>query len=282
MSKTITACFHPILGCLKAAEEFLGPDRKWNENNLLQQLFVDIIKNAMNDVEQIPELKRMASLSCEEINAFLKENGFDIQLPPFPTGSFGVASILDILVNWVYPGEKTTLFCSDGHPYHGAKMEDNVKFFSILDSKEIVAQLTAKTGEKLFMFMGNPPKDMLDLFAKVSLIRSKMNPNFSFTELVFPCVELDREGDISWLIGMHTTATNGLPYEIAQAIQQTKFHLDEKGAHVKSAAAETLRAMSLSKKLEINRPFYVWMEQDGLNIPFFAAYLDNDVWQQKQ
>ncbi|NQT49413.1 hypothetical protein HQ571_01825 [Candidatus Kuenenbacteria bacterium] len=280
MSKTLTACPHPILGCLKAAEVFLGPDRKWSFSNPSdkQRLFLASCIHAMKDVDLIPELEKIASLSHEEINSWLAEHDFQIALQPFGADTFGVASILDVLVDWFRPGEEHTMHTDSGI-YTGAKLKSGFRLCNLPGHENKVVELQTKTGEKVYLMMGDAPESELVMMKQVQewtgqLVTSQDHAS----ELVFPAVKLDREEDISWLIKMRTASANGDPYYISEAVQQTKFRLDHLGAHVRSAAAMAMRCLGFSTIYTINQPFYCWMMRDGLELPLFSAYLDRDVW----
>ena len=66
---------------------------------------------------------------------------------------------------------------------------------------------------------------------------------------------------------------------ISQALQQTKFKMNQFGARVKSAVAIAVsRAMSREVGLDIDQPFYLWIERDGVTVPVMYAYLDQEDW----
>jgi hypothetical protein len=71
-------------------------------------------------------------------------------------------------------------------------------------------------------------------------------------------------------------------FYIGQALQQTKFRMNEKGAKVESAVAMSLnRGMAVEPEpYVIDRPFVLWIERPGMAIPFFAAVLCEDVWRE--
>lgn len=278
MSKTLTACFHPILGCLKAAEQFLGKDREWRGVTEKQRAFLEMVAKAMGDADTIKELSKIASRSCADVNAWLKEKGFNIQLDELDGPYFCVASVLDVSVDWKIPGKETLVGTKDGN-YVGAKME-HFDVFTAPTTNEKVVCLVAKTGERLFLVMGEPPQDELQLMKHVRQLSASLRPDRErYSNLFFPKVALDRNEDISWLCGLSTLDEHKGENIIAQALQQTKFRLDHLGAHVESAAAMAVkRVFDTNPSIIINRPFYVWLERDGLSLPLFAAYLDTDVW----
>ncbi len=95
--KTDTLVVFPILGCLKAACEFLGREIEWVSTTEQQTQFLELFIEHIKDVEGLDCLERKADVSVEPINEWLKEHSFNIQLDPVTDG-FAVASILDVLV----------------------------------------------------------------------------------------------------------------------------------------------------------------------------------------
>jgi hypothetical protein len=96
-----------------------------------------------------------------------------------------------------------------------------------------------------------------------------------------PMIEFNVNPDLSWLLGAHTAAVNGDRYEIAQAAQQFKMRMDETGARVKVATVTTVRAVSLTlgpKLFVVDRPFYGWWTQRGIDFPMAAFFADWDCW----
>jgi len=79
-------------------------------------------------------------------------------------------------------------------------------------------------------------------------------------------VNLDELVDISWLLGMETTAESGQRAWVSQAKQQTILKMNEVGARAKSAVAIAVtRSIEMPKPdMVINGPFLVWFEREGL------------------
>jgi serine protease inhibitor len=96
-------------------------------------------------------------------------------------------------------------------------------------------------------------------------------------------IDLNETVDIGWLKEMLTVDEIGDSWKISQALQQTKFKMNETGAHVKSAVAiGVMRCVSFGRPPElhlvIDKPFLLWIAREGTSLPIFAAYLDEDVW----
>ncbi len=91
-------------------------------------------------------------------------------------------------------------------------------------------------------------------------------------------VDLVQEVELGWLVGMHTD-DGGAPYVVTYGAQQTKFRMDTRGARVESAAVAGVRFLSATPTdLVIDRPFFCWIERDGVRTPIMAAYVDQEHW----
>jgi len=121
------------------------------------------------------------------------------------------------------------------------------------------------------------PGDLFGLFSEAWRI-GKIRESCRFEGVMFPMVELDMQPDIRWIHGME----NG-SWSIEQALQQTRFRMNEKGAKVESAAAMRSICEDASAKptpVLIDGPFLLWIERKGLDVPLFCAVLCEDAWKE--
>ncbi len=278
MSTTVVV--YPIVAALKTAERILGPDRVWNLTNALQRRFLsDFCGTCWGEVEGIPEIESIASFSADEVNAFLKECGFTIQLEPWSPPDFGVASVLDLLVEWIEAGEATVVTTDDGRQFPGVRIGDaGVRFFDAPDHPNPVAGLETKSGDHVYMTVLDQPPGGFDLIAQAQQLAGNKRPNEQFGGLVFPMVDLNQEVDITWLVDMSTCTEDGLPAIIFQALQQTKLKMNEIGARAESAVAIAMVRGRPQPDYVINRPFLVWFERDSLSKPLFVGHITPDDW----
>jgi hypothetical protein len=173
--------------------------------------------------------------------------------------------------------------------YPAVSMHENAGGFSLFTSAahtEPIMQIQTKSGDLVCMTsaeLGASEKSMkrnLSLLEKIKTIAiSEKTVCYDYNGVIFPMVDLDQEVDISWLKGMLVTPD----FYIAQALQQTKFKMNEKGAHVKSAVALGLECTACPEKsmrlpLVIDTPFYLWIERPGVTDPIFAAYVTEENW----
>lgn len=289
MTQTIT--LWPIIKALLQAALFLSngtpntttPPENWNTQwhtiNETQQLFVKNYLSHYKDVTKFKpdELKAWASKDYQELNAILTKEHFAIQLDPFPTDSFGVVAILDVMMEWRSPGTSKNITVKNSQTsYSGAHIERGFTVFTAKNHAHPIACLETKSGDKVWFTIADKPRSNFDLLNYLDAIKNNVQQDDNYQSVIFPKIDLDQQPDITWLLKMSYAG-----YFIAQAKQQTKLKMNEFGAHVKSAAAiAMMRSMPPSNKktLVIDQPFFCWIEKPDVNIPIFAGYLDTDVW----
>jgi|GEM_PF-665070 len=272
-----------MVAAVKNAEQILGPNRDWHPTNDIQCRFLaEFFATGRTEIRRIPEIESIASYSSDKVNAFLRERGFTIQLDPWNPPDFGLASVLDLLIEWPQKGEVTSVRMDDGQEFPGVRLGEQVaQFFDVPEHPNPVACLETKSGDRVYMAMLDQAPDGFDLVAKAQALSNYKRPSNAFGGLIFPMVDLNQEVDITWLIGMHTVGDDGLPAAIFQALQQTKLKMNEVGARVQSAAAIHL-AKSAPGAVKpdhiINRPFLIWFERDKLSRPLFVGYITAEDW----
>jgi hypothetical protein len=278
--KTQTSTMLPVLGCFKAAGEFIGKPLEFEAINNAQGAFLALFQDKLPEVDKLTEeLKSLADKDVGVINAFLKEHGFDIQLDPVSDG-FAVASILDVLVKWLGEGKKTTI--RNGN-YPAVKLKEGVSIFMGPHGNPLVAVET-KSGDIVFMtVVDEVPEDVFAVQALVDqMTASKATPwRGNNKGVIFPMVNYDQQIDISWLCGLKVHPE----WYVQQALQQTKFRMNEIGARAQSAVAMTMRcasAMAEPKPIVIDRPFLLWIDRQGVDTPLFSGIFAEDVWEEPE
>src|SRR6266567_1012163 len=122
-----TTVIYPIVTALVKAEEIIGPERAWQAVNSTQALFLsEFFASCRQESLSIAEIESIASFTADDINRFLRERGFRIQLAPLQRGGngreLGIASVLDLLVDWFRPGTGTIVRGQDGKFYPAAHL----------------------------------------------------------------------------------------------------------------------------------------------------------------
>lgn len=288
---SVTATFTPIITALVKAEDILGPNRHWRavspvQTNFLKKYFPKRgeIEGALVDTSPENPLKvgSIASYAAEEINSFLASKGFNITLEPFTDpGEFGTASVMDVLVKWLHPGTSTKLVAADGQTYPAARLKRGVELGMSSISRTPVAYIDTQHPD-CRVGLAVPTKPISDAFELVDFVESirkaRLHPDFQHQGLVFPKVSLDQRVNIDWIKGMSTTGDDGLPAIITQALQQTKYRMNEIGARAESAVALGITRGMSPAPLVIDRPFVCWMEKVGVSLPLFAGYINYSDW----
>ncbi len=295
---SFTAVILPILAALSIAEEkFLKLEDAWQTINPKQQVLIERYWPFKAQLAKLlpEELRSMASLNIAEINKFLKDNGFDIQLKDRPNFDvdghpehFAVASILKIMLMWKKPGTETILKTDAGsYPAVSMRVERGAEFSIVrsLNGGEVL-MMKAENGDSVYMQLhensihGNEPLREFELieYGKQLVSQEHIDLTYNYDAAVFPMVDLNQEVDISWLRGLTKSQ-----YSIDQALQQTKFQMNEKGAAAQSAVAivGVFTTSHLDQKkpiFKIDKPFYLWIIRDGVCMPLFAAYIDTCDW----
>jgi len=284
MSKT--QCVYPQVDCLVAAEKIIGKNREWYPVNEEQKDFINkIFDKCRQEVGGMSELESIASWHTPEINNFLKEKGFDIELKEFQPGEFGTASVLDVLVKWECEGKHIKWVSAKNKEFDAAKMpNETVDYFTAEGHNYPIAKLlTQDNMYSVYMTMLDNEPEQLDLMNIAAKLQGSLEPNDDYESLIFPCVDLDEKVDISWLLKMQTSDDTGNSYEISQAVQQTKLRMNEKGARAESAAAVGISITSAIAPINkpdyiIDKPFLVWFDKPGLSQPLISGYMAEDVW----
>lgn len=278
---TKTLCVLPVIGCLQAAKEFLDlPEGDhFKAVNDEQQEFLDLFGERVDDAAfSLGELRRMAHRDASVVNAWLRENGFTIQLPSNGDREFSVASILDVLCEWLEKGDAITVG-NDKGTFPAVRLKgDGV---TILQNQGVheypVARLATKGGDRVCMtIVDGVPEGRFGLMSEIRALDNIKHEDYRHEGVIFPMVDYDRHEDISFMKGLEVEDTL---WYVSEALQHTKFKMNEYGARVKSAAAMQLRCKSAGPSpMVIDRPFLLWVERDGLPMPLFAAVFAEDAW----
>lgn len=285
-----TSAVFPIVRALQAATEFGKATTGWSprgEGAELQARYIPLLALLERQLQAFSpeELKAVASKDVDVINSFLKENGFDIALEPFQDEeSFGVASVMSVLVKWMTAGEITELESLRKY-YKAVLLKDDLQFTTVPGHPHVIAHVKTQNGDVVHMTKAdNMIGNHLDLLEKCKALGESGVANHQYDELVFPMVDLNQEVDISFFMEMNFQGTGADGGEgtlaIKQAKQQTKFQMNNIGAKAESAAAfeMALECCFMTQQLVLDEPFYVWMTRDGLDMPYFAGYINRDDW----
>jgi len=279
----------PIVSALWAAIGFVGHDVSLLSINPVQQAFINryVIKQDVLDHFKPHELRSWASTDIGYLNDVLKEEGYDICLQETPDTAFGVVSILDIAVQWPCKGEPAALTSAqDNRTYPMVIMEPYKRNFHF-EYKSAhycpIVYCRTTTDDVVCMAMLNEVDQQLDASAMLELIDKINNCTtinkvlLRYDRLIFPMIKYESTVALGWLKGLRI----GDYHLIDQAVQQTKFSMDEVGAHAQSAVAAIIEEEmgKMHYDFIIDKPFLLWIMRPGVQDPIFAAYLPCSCWQ---
>lgn len=284
IEKSSTCTIFPIVAALDKADDELGKGRVWHEKNPIQKIFLPLFTSLRDVARGLKEIQSICSKKAEVLNQFLADRGFQIKLDPFkePT-DFGTASVLDVLVEWLEEGHVTQITSGrDGKSvYPAVALTNSVTFAAATGHNEPIVVVHTKSGDTVCMTIGDRLEGF-DLLNKINTLRAGMTPNYDYNGVLFPQVDLDQEVDIDWLKQLWTNAEDGYDYEVTQALQQTKFRMNEKGARAQSAVAVGISRCTSMQPVRppvyIDKPFLVWIERPGLDQPLFTGWISEENW----
>ncbi len=285
-TETQTLVVYPISAAIRKAEEFLERVESTSVSNETQRKFLDQIHAyCKGDIDRIKEIESIADTNHKNINKWLAERGFQIQLGDFGPGGFGVASMLDLLGEWAIKGKKWSVKTEDDEYYPGIKMTNYGKeFYRVKENPNYIIEIETKENDLVYLMMVDEVPTGLGLLDFVEKIhKEKHKALFDYDGFIFPKIDLDEQITLDWLLDLQFETPKGKEpfYVISQALQQTKLKMNEEGFRVKSAVALGILAGAAPVKkepYEINRPFLMWITREGLSKPLFIAYLNKDVW----
>ena len=282
MSNTTTTI--PVSVCIEGIEsKVLAQHSDWELATDAQKEFFAKTTTDLSDCALLKEgeIAFKVSKSADEINAFLAEKKFNIKLDPFvDPRDFGVASVLDVSVEWVEPADEGRL-THNGVDYPSVEMTDNITFLEG-PFGQAVAKIATKSGDEVFVSIAHEALSGFTLKEAVAQIVGSTKRIYDFGGLAMPMVHLDQEEDISFLVGMTICGEDGNGIgTVSQALQQTRFRLNQFGARVESAAAMGMcyeSCMQRNPPLVIDKPFFLAVHRPGAAQPLFSAYVTPEDW----
>lgn len=287
----MSLCYSPLTlaACLEAADLLIGRplDVAVNEDQLVLLSRLPAYLNALPHLKQW--LWAFAAPTAEQINAELAAAGFDISLEAWTPSAenFGVAGVLDAHVVWPSVADVTSLVVN-GHLYEGfvLKRTAGCLVLSLHTGGPLVLMPGQDGLELRLQVMHRAPESIFELTA---LAFSMVSPNLIFGHdrtydgAILPMVRLEQRPDISWLLGLKTATQDGAYWEIAQALQQVQFGLNQHGARAREATAVQVVERSAAPQKEpryyqVDGPFVVTIVHQDTGVPLFAAYVTPEDW----
>ena len=290
-----TECWYPVIGCLKAAEKaFLGDDVRWGSTHTDDIVHRPFLKNfykpSIND-SIVDQMETVASRDHAVVNRFLADHGFNIELRPFDPTGFGTAAILKVAVEWIEPGYETRIQYRGEDKYPAAHIEAGIEVRHVMIAESWgvdVVVIRTKTDDVVYLTLREELKNLLGDTSpfRLTKIANRILSGIPGSELnkdtmglVVPMVDLNETIDHGWMLGMAAKTAKGEVYQLDQALQQTKFALDEFGAKVESAASIAgSKGINMIPPFVIDAPFIAIVARKGASLPILVADVGPEFW----
>lgn len=244
-----------------------------------------------DSIRQMADTKGWVHEDYNFLNDRLAENNFQIRLNPFV--GLGLVAILDRMFMWVGTADpENPKIRSAGGLYPAFRMQamsEGIRFYRNTSGlhEEPILCLDTKSGDRVFMTKAQKPMKGLALYNMVyQLARAPMTQVYDFDGAVIPQVSIDQQPDVSFMNGVYLEQgrADGQAWRFVQALQQVKFLMNEKGAHLKEAFAGALTLGGgghSSPDLVFDTPIWLWaMPREGFNMPITAMYIAQDCWKE--
>ena len=175
----------------------------------------------------------------------------------------------------------TTFGLWDGHTEKPTREQlRQVTVRNFVSDQEFVVELHATTkGERILVARVNPGATLLDT-VKTVMERGRSRGDWFKLEddLIIPCVNFDLTRQYPEVIG-RTLLHHPEKAFIGQALQKTRFRLDEEGAKLESLAAVATVLNGdppKGRKMICDGPFLILLAREGAALPYFAYWVEND------
>lgn len=279
---TASCCFVPLLFVFHKLEEFVGGGTTYQPVNATQgrllesQYWTERSGLAQKFTES--ELKGAASNSFEELNRFLVAEGYSIQLTPSAPGDFGAVAFQDVSVRWREPGIERPIRLG-GARYPGFVLKGSaVRIGRSTAHGHPIAIVSTSNGDTVAMTRVDKTMSTWQLFDFYQALSDSglSDDNSGYEGVHVPKVSLDKEVDLSWLLGLsfHGSSDGG---RVSQAKQFIKLRMNQFGARAASAVAVTA-TLGMPRYLTMDGPFVLIMEREGVETPTFLGVIDTDSW----
>lgn len=165
-------------------------------------------------------------------------------------------------------------------------MNNNVEILFYNARDDFAVKLNTKQNDEIILCRTDKSKSFNSLYEETIEKSKKFNGNKTFTEddeLKIPYINVDTIINYDELCGRFIKDTNGM--YIANALQNVKFNLNEKGGNLISETGIKSEYMSENEETRyfyFNDSFILFMKENDKSMPYFALKVDNlDILVQK-
>ena len=154
---------------------------------------------------------------------------------------------------------------------HGRKRKelyDQVSPLFYNSDDDFALSLDSKGGKKVVLYRTDKSENFETTYQELLEKQSQFKETIEVRDVAIPNLKLDLLNDFQ-IEGEFLNRKNGMPYQVAKAMQTLKFQLNNEGAKVKSEAAMEVKCTAIYRPVVEFRNFY-------FNDTFYLFILDND------
>lgn len=159
------------------------------------------------------------------------------------------------------------------------RLDSNVEVLFYNNKDDFSVKLNTKGNDEVILYKTKNVKSFNDFYQEILDKSSKYNGEKFFSEndeLKIPYINVETAINYDELCGRFIKGTNGM--YIANALQNVKFNLNEKGGNLTSEAGITSEYLSENEKTRyfyFNDNFVLLMKEKDKSMPYFALKIDD-------
>ena len=158
-------------------------------------------------------------------------------------------------------------------------INDNVDVLFYNNNEDFSVKIKTKGNDELILYKTKSTKSFNDIYKEITEKSNAYNGKKYFTtsdELKVPYINVNTVINYNELCGRYIEGTNGM--YIANALQNVKFNLNERGGNLTSEAgieSEYLNEDEETRCFYFNDDFVIFMKEKDKSMPYFALKVDN-------
>ncbi len=166
---------------------------------------------------------------------------------------------------------------SGGGGRKAKKICRQVKVISYMHPMTCIELKTKAAEDEVILALVEPEEDLLSTVKTVLAIvdsagqARNLKPD---ARLSIPVVEFHVRKEYEEVVDVPLRNEGFHEYWIAEAIQDIRFRMDERGLHLRSRAHFLVTA-SMPMRIVFDRPFLLYIRKRGAALPFFAAWIED-------
>lgn len=261
---------------------FIENHCKWKSMNASQKMLIRKLDTVRDELPQYSddELQAWASTDHELLNEIAQQHNIPFTFASFAPGQFGSLSILHLRLAWLHKPAVTTIAFEGIYPVNALLFNHDAKMYKSPKHRYPIVKIETNSGDCICMTVANKViTDAATLSKTIKKISNTLvESNEDCCAVIMPKLSFDGFVDISWLEGLRTLSKENMRYRISSAVEYLKLTCDQEGCSVDAGAGIVFDAISChAQPLVFDKPFYFWIEREGVSIPLLEAYIDREV-----